>query len=221
MTRARLTHFIRARGRVLLGAVLGLAAWGVAQLRGWLPGASYLAGWDTAAVAFLIPTWRMFLFETEHGLRRHAAREDENRMVLFTIILIAVAASFGAIVYALRESKTEHQSGTVAMAIATLALSWLVVQSLFTLHYAHRCFGDRDDDGQTDGGIKFSGEPPSTYRDFVYVAICIGSTFQVSDFNITSRRLRDLVTVHALVSFVFNTMVLALGINIVGNLLGQ
>ena len=109
----------------------------------------------------------------------------------------------------------------VGLSGITLVLSWLVVQCLYTLHYTHRYFGDRDDDGAPDGGIDFPGAAPTTYRDFIYVAVCIGSTCQVSDFDITTAKFRNLVTSHALISFVFNTSVLALGINIIGNLLGQ
>jgi uncharacterized membrane protein len=109
----------------------------------------------------------------------------------------------------------------MGLSVLTLALSWLVVQCLFTLHYAHRYFGDRDGDGTPDGGIEFPGAAPTTYRDFIYVAVCVGATCQVSDFNITTSKFRNLVTTHAVITFVFNTTVLALGINIIGNLMGQ
>ena len=97
----------------------------------------------------------------------------------------------------------------------------MTIQVQFTLHYAHRYFGDRDGDGSADQGIKFPGEDPCSYRDFLYAAVCVGATCQVSDFNITHRRYRDLVTAHAVLAFVYNTMVLALGINIFASLMGQ
>ena len=107
------------------------------------------------------------------------------------------------------------------MSVSTLVLGWIVVQTVFTLRYAHRYFGDADDDGAIDRGIKFPGDPPKTYHDFVYVAVCVGATAQVSDVNITTARYRRLVTQHALLAFFYNTMVLALGINILATIIGH
>ena len=75
--------------------------------------------------------------------------------------------------------------------------------------------------GEPDRGVKFPGEAPKTYMDFIYMAVCVGATAQVSDFNITTARYRRLVTQHALLAFFFNTTVLALGINILATLIGQ
>jgi uncharacterized membrane protein len=107
------------------------------------------------------------------------------------------------------------------MSVSTLVLGWFVLQTVFALRYAHRYFGDLDDDGSIDRGVKFPGEPPRTYHDFIYVAVCVGATAQVSDFNITTARYRRLVTQHALLAFFYNTMVLALGINILATVIGQ
>ena len=88
--------------------------------------------------------------------------------------------------------------------------------------YAHRYFGDRDGDGAPDGGIKFPGAPPTTYqRLHLCQRYASAPRARSSDFNITTSKFRNLVTSHALITFVFNTMVLSLGINIIGNLMGQ
>jgi len=97
----------------------------------------------------------------------------------------------------------------------------VLVQTVFTLHYAHRYFGDGNRDGEMDGGVKFPGDEPTNYRDFIYMAVCVGATAQVSDFNITNTRFRQLVTVHATLAFFFNSMVLALGINLLATIIGQ
>ena len=204
----------------------GLAAWAAAHKL--LPGSALLVGWVAFAAIFVLTTVGMFLTTDEATVRRHAAMEDENRGILSTLILTAVAASVAVALMALRDSKlltSHHVEGAqwwvLALSISTLVLSWLMAQCLFTLHYAHRYFGDADSNGEDDGGIKFPGEPPKTYRDFVYVAVCVGATCQVSDFNITTGRFRGLVTAHALFSFAFNTMILALGVNILAGLLAQ
>jgi uncharacterized membrane protein len=222
---SKTANFFQRRWRTLLSGIAGVIAAVLAGRHGFLPGAASLIGWNVAAFAFVLPTGWIFFTSNPEVVRTHARAEDENRAVLMGVVLAAVAASLIAIVVALKESKTQGHGGApawvVGLSALTLVLSWLVVQCLYTLHYTHRYFGDRDDDGAPDGGIDFPGDAPTTYRDFIYVAVCVGSTCQVSDFDITTSKFRNLVTTHALISFVFNTSVLALGINIIGNLLGQ
>jgi uncharacterized membrane protein len=216
------------RWRLLAGVFGGVLAGAVSSQTHVLPGAAPLVGWVCGAAIFVIATVRMFLTTDEATVRRHAALEDENRGILTSLMLAAVVASLGVAMLALRDSKLPSaghselaQTLVLLLAVSTLVLSWMLAQCLFVLHYAHRYFGDRDADGTVDGGIEFPGEPPRTYRDFIYVAVCIGATSQVSDFNITTCRFRSLVTLHALFAFAFNTMVLALGINILAGLLGH
>ena len=217
----------RRRWRLIAASIGGvLAGWAAANRL--LPGSFLLVGWVAFAAIFVASTVHMFLTTDEAALRRHAALEDENRGILTSLVLVAVAASVAVAVLALRDSRfltSRHIEGAqwwvLALSASPLVLSWMLAQCLFTLHYAHRYFGDADSDGANDGGIKFPGEPPRTYRDFVYVAVCVGATCQVSDFNITTCRFRGLVTTHALFSFAFNTMILALGINILAGMLAQ
>jgi len=215
------------RWRLVLGAAGGMLAWAIAMRSHALPGAAPLIGWVCGAALYVSTTVWMFLTTGEAEVRRHAALEDENRGILTGLMLAAVVASLGVTVLALKGSTMfggRHFGGgqvwVLALAVSTLVLSWMLAQCLFVLHYAHRYFGDRDADGTVDGGIRFPGEAPRTYRDFIYVAVCIGATSQVSDFDITTARFRMLVTLHALFAFAFNTMVLALGINILAGLLG-
>ena len=220
--------FAVQRWRLLVAIAGGILAGAAAAYR-ILPGSAVLVGWVTFAAIFVATTVAMFLTTDEAMLRRHAALEDENKGILTTLILAAVAASVAVALLALRDSKmlsSHHplegvQWWVLGLASSTLVLSWLMAQCLFVLHYAHRYFGDTDSDGHVDGGIDFPGEKPSSYRDFVYVAVCIGATCQVSDFDITTSRFRGLVTAHALFAFSFNTMIVALGVNILAGMLSQ
>ncbi len=224
---SRIGDFFKYRGRTLAAGGAGAAAGLMAARGGMAIGAAGLVGWNVAAVLFLIPTGKILLFDGPAEVRERAGREDENRAVMMTLIIAAVVTSLGGIVMALHDSKagahgsSSHPAWLLGISISTLIFNWLIVQSLFALHYAHRYFGDHDNDGTADEGLLFQGDKPNTYRDFVYVAICMGATCQVSDFSVTSARFRNLVSVHAIIAFVFNTMVLALGINIIGNLMGQ
>lgn len=213
------SHWWRIGAAIAAGGVVGgLAIFG--QVKPF--GAALLIGWTAAAATYLLGIGVLILGSDAVLVRARAKAEDENRAVLMTFILLAVAASLAALVVTLHDARAKAGLPPWLMLLCalTLILSWLVVQALFTLHYAHRYFADRDEDGADDGGVAFRGEQPSSYRDFLYMAVCIGATCQASDFDITRSRFRNLVTVHALVAFAFNTMVVALGINIIGNLMG-
>ena len=211
------------RWRLSLGCVVGAVAGVGAHMLGLLPGASTLVGWNLGCITFLVPTVWMFTHAGENEVRRAACEEDESRFVILALVLLAAAFSFAAVIIAQKEAKDshDHTAWPVALSIATIALSWLVTQAIFAIHYAHKYFGDSNDDGRVDRGVKFEGDAPSNYMDFAYMAVCMGATFQVSDFNTLNTSFRNLITLHALVAFAFNTLVLALGVNIAASLMGQ
>lgn len=213
------SHITPPHWRLGAGCLVGLAVWAAAF---WLrapTGSHLLLGWDGAAITYLLLTWRMFLRADEAEIRDRAAQDDEGQPVLLLIVLAAIVASLGAVVDAMVAAQTARglaKTLIAASAGATLVLSWLVLQSVFVPHYAHRHFGD----GKSKGGIGFPGEPPSSYMDFVYLAFSVGATFQVSDNTILTSRLRRLVTAHAATAFAYNTAILALGINIIASVVG-
>ena len=210
------------RWRVLLAAALGLAGFAASRAHGLYVGLSFLIGWNLAAAAFVLTTGWLILAADEAQVKRRARWEDENQAVTQTIIVSAVVAGLVATVAALHEAKGGR--GVVqwawVFAVSSLLLGWLTVQFVFTLHYAHKYFGDGNADDRADGGVRFPGHPPTTYFDFLYMSTCIGISGQVSDFNITGKGFRRLVTVHGLLAFFYNTAVLALGINILAGLMG-
>lgn len=225
MAKPEVPGLIVRRGRILLAAAAGLAGGAAAHQLRLLPGLAGLIGWNAASVVYLATTLWMLWRDDEATVRRRAAYEDEGSSVTQAIVLSAVVASLAATVMALRESKAAAAHDPAApswawmFSVSTLILGWIIVQTVFALRYAHRYFGDGDRDGASDQGIKFPGEAPTTYHDFIYMAVCIGASAQVSDFNITSSRMRRLVTLHSLLAFFFNTMILALGINILASVI--
>jgi len=211
------------RWRVLLAAALGVAGFLAARAEELTPGLAGLVGWNIAALAYLASTLQMILRANEAQCRARAAVEDETPWVTTTIVLSAIAAGLAATVAAMHEAKSSAASAhalAAALSVSTLALGWFSVQAIFTLHYAHRYFAGDDGDGHGDPGVVFPGQPPANYHDFLYMAVCIGVSGQVSDFNITTTAFRRLVTVHAGLAFFFNTAVLALGINILASIIG-
>ena len=207
--------------RLAIGAGIGVIAFVVAKLCGVSATAAALIGWNLAVAAYLALIWRLFLTATEADVRALAARDDERRWVILLLIIVAILASLAAIVSVMLSVKhlPQGQRGPVAcLAIVTLVASWILLQSVFALHYAHAHFRDVAARGEA-AGIAFPGEPARTYMDFVYLAICVGATAQVSDPTVTCIRLRNLVTAHAVTAFFYNTAVLALGINILASLL--
>jgi uncharacterized membrane protein len=203
--------------RIGAGVVAGVAGWLGAARVGWPGAAPALMGWVVGAAVFLGLSWRLFLIADEERVRSRAAQEDEKTPVLLLVILAAVLASLVGIVMAMIEARTGTtvEKGLIAgLAVLTLISSWLVLQTVFVIHYAHRYFG-----GAPNEVFGFSGDPPKSYMDFVYLSFCIGATFQVSDMTVNTTRLRNLITAHAAAAYFFNTAILALGINIIAGLL--
>ncbi|HJV41775.1 DUF1345 domain-containing protein [Caulobacter sp.] len=205
--------------RLAAASVVGIVAWAVAKYFGAPRGSHLLLAWDTAAFVYLLTMWTLFIRSNEAEMRSRAAQYDEGVPTLMLIVLAAILASLVAVVDAMIVSKDAPGSAravVVGSAVATLILSWLVLQTVFVLHYAHRHFGE----GKSKGGIQFPGEQPTSYLDFAYLAFSVGATFQVSDNNILTSRLRRLVTAHAAAAYFYNTAVLALGINIIASMVG-
>jgi uncharacterized membrane protein len=154
-------------------------------------------------------------------IRKRAARQDDSAVVILVMILLAIALGFCTIFGVLGEAKQASGSGKVLMivlAAVTILLSWLVTQAVFTLHYAHEFY--RPEGAQSlAGGLIFPEDKQPDYWDFFYFATSIGAASQTSDVAIRSKHLRRLVTLHAIISFFFNTAVLALAINISASLI--
>lgn len=205
--------------RLLASALVGVAAAVVSRFTAAPTSSHILIGWNAGAICYLVLVWRLFLTADAAKVKRLSVEEDERRTVLLGIVLSLVAASLVAVVQAMIVVKNEpawEQALVAGLAGLTLVTSWMLLQSVFVLHYAHRHFGDAD-----GKGFDFPGEPASDYLDFVYLSFCIGATFQVSDTTVKTARLRRLITAHAATAYAYNTAILALGINIIAGLVGK
>jgi uncharacterized membrane protein len=169
-----------------------------------------LAGWDIFVAIYVVLVYIMMLRSDVGTVRRIAALQDDGRFLIPILTALGAFASLAAIVLELGEA--HHKPAELIFATATVALSWIAVHTAFALHYAHDYYrGDRP------GGLQFpSGDKDehADYWDFVYFSFVIGMTAQVSDVGITDKTIRRTVTGHGIISFIFNTALLALMVNI-------
>lgn len=169
-----------------------------------------IVGWDVFAALYLVLAYYMMSCCDIAHIRRSAAMQDDGRFLILLVTALGALASLGAIVFELGASKG-NKAGLI-LATVTIALSWVLVHTAFALHYAHDFYR-----GKKPGGLQFpSGEThvDADYWDFVYFSFVIGMTAQVSDVGITDKIIRRTATLHGIVSFVFNTALLALMVNI-------
>ena len=181
-----------------------------------------ILAWDICGLVLLVLCAAMFSSERKDRMAADAERQQEGEWTIFWITLAAAAFSFGAVMAEFSGTKALPGSTRalhVALVAATLLLSWLVTHTLFALRYAHEYYEAGLTSGTVQGGLVFPGDEPPDYWDFFYFSVVLGMTFQVSDVQITSRKLRRLATVHGFLSFAFNTVIVALSVNIASSLL--
>lgn len=203
------------RRRAIVGAAAGLAGGSAAAfLAPWE--LAILTGWDVAAASLLGSIWwsvgRLDADET----RRLATREDDSRAAARVVVVVACLASIVGVLLGIRKARASTGALEVILSVASVlavVLAWATVHTVFMLRYAHRYY-------DIDGGLSFPGSEPPAYRDFAYVGFTIGMTYQVSDTEVADRPMRAIVLRHALLSFLFGTVIIGLTINVLGSLLG-
>jgi uncharacterized membrane protein len=203
-----------AHHRLLLGFVLA-AVVGL-SLRTHALWTASLATYDTFAFAILGLIWVTVTLTPQDEIRAVAQGQDVGRTVIFIFVIIVACAALFAVAFLIRSGKPEeqHLSIHLLLALATIVLSWLLMHAVFGLRYAHRFYDDSVIDAEKHaGGLKFPEEDLPDYRDFAYFSFVIGMTCQVSDVDVTSREMRRLALLHGILSFGFNTVILALTIN--------
>ena len=184
---------------------------------------SALLGWSGLCLSYIGGALLSMAESSPDDMRAKAAQDDQARAVILTLVLVAAAAAIGAIGLELSLAKTAQgpeRALRVALAFVTVAASWFTVHLVFALHYAHGYY-DRAADGAGDtGGLRFPGEENEApdYWDFLHFAVIVGVAAQTADVAIASRELRRLNTVHALFAFAFNTLIVALTINLLAGL---
>jgi uncharacterized membrane protein len=209
----RLLRIIRMRPRLFVSAGVALAAIALlfAVCREWSAASKLLIGWDLGLALYLALTFELMLHADLGHIRTRAAMQDEGALALLLLPVAAAIASLAAIFAELVIAKGSAWRGAhISLAIVTITLSWTFIHTIFALHYAHDYYGA----GERANGLQFPGNDKPDYWDFAYFSFVIGMTFQVSDVAVTNRAIRRLVWAHGILSFVFNTAILALTVNV-------
>jgi uncharacterized membrane protein len=205
-----------AKRRTVTAVVAGVIVLVVALVLGADWPVALTGSWGVAALVIICVVWiRIYSMDAEKT-KKNARSEDFSRPTADLVVLAASVGSLGAIGYTLARAGHSHGATKgllIALALSVVSLSWLTVHTLYLVRYGDQYYGD------PIGGIEFNDDEPPDYRDFAYLALTIGMTFQVSDTTLKSKAMRRLAIRHALLSFLFVAVIGALTINTVGALL--
>ncbi|MGB9151608.1 MAG: DUF1345 domain-containing protein [Alphaproteobacteria bacterium] len=176
----------------------------------------FLLTWDMGVIVYLALVTIMMIRSNNVTIRKRAAAQDEKGIMILGLSVFGAAASLAAIMLELVAAKNlsgDVKGEAIGLAALTVLLSWVFMQTMFALHYAHAFYNP--DSGNKDGGLEFPAKYTTPdYWDFVYFSFIIGTAAQTADINITSKVIRRIVTVQCVTVFFFNTTILALAINV-------
>ena len=150
-----------------------------------------------------------------------AKQEDGSRIFVVVFTIVAAFAAMVTVLLLVISSNSGNQNKifTVSMSFFSVLLSWSLVHTILTFHYAHLYYDDNTSGNkQNRGGLNFPSDDAPDYIDFAYFSFIIGMTFQVSDVEITDKKMRRLVLLHGLISFMLNTFVVALTVSFIAGL---
>jgi uncharacterized membrane protein len=183
-----------------------------------------IAIWNVFAWTVIVLAWSRILLASPKTSVQTAKLQDSARFAIFLFVIFAAVASLASVAILIGGAKglgkkalTEH----LLLAGTTVVSSWFLIHTVFAMHYAHGYYRDEDEGPgfESAGGLEFPNEKEPDFLDFAYFSFVIGMTCQVSDVQVSSRGMRRLALVHGLLSFVFNTVILALSINLASGLL--
>ncbi|MFH3713926.1 DUF1345 domain-containing protein [Acinetobacter nosocomialis] len=207
-------HFFIA---LIFGVVVAsLLAW----LTSWKWSTILLASWNGSISLYLLHVWKLMRSADHSQMQQQAKKQDESKWVIMLIVLLAITMSLVAILVQLSQLPSGHYEklGHVALALLTIISAWLFMHTVFALHYAHDFYMALSRN-EENGGLDLPGTEHPTYPDFLYFSYIIGTSAQTADVSITNKHMRLLNLFHAVLSFGFNTTILAICINVAAGFL--
>lgn len=187
----------------------------------------FILTWISYAATDLGLSWLTIMSIHPLDMKKVSKTQDSNRTFIFLFVLAAAVMSLFVVVLLLKTTaqlSADALSLHIFLSITAVVLSWALVHTLFVFRYAHLYYESAlkdDNPSKYAEGLEFPGEKEPDYVDFTYFSFIIGMTFQVSDVEIGSKRIRRLALAHSLVSFAFNTVIVALSINIISGLIAK
>jgi uncharacterized membrane protein len=221
-TNSKTLSFFHSRPlqRLGFGLIAAFLLWLLLRNTGMPALLQWMLCWDLFCVVVLVLAWMVFFKCGPGHIRALAGREDGSRLFVLALVLLSSGASMVAVALLLF-SKAAVQNAVLYLpaSIGGMLLSWIMVHTTFTFHYAHMYYkDDKEDPAAHAEGLSFPEEAAPDYLDFAYFAFVIGMTFQVSDVEITSRAIRRQALLHGLLSFSLNTFVVALTVNLIAGI---
>lgn len=201
-----------AHHRLSIGLFAAGVAWFAAP-SGTALSVRFILIWIAYALTILVLTWIAILTAHPRSLRQLSRIDDSSRTLILVFVVVAAVASLFAVIALLDSMSNQGRAGRVTLAILTVVSAWALVHTVFTLHYAHLYYGDGRKQTKQPGGLNFSDDTEPDYLDFAYFAFVIGMTSQVSDVTISSKPMRRTALLHGVLSFGFNTIIIALTIS--------
>ena len=219
MGKARDTQWIERFGAMRrLGAALCAAAVAFFALPDAIAWHARIVGaWDLGALAYLAFAWTLIVKSDARMTRDHVLSQDQSGYLIFLFVVGASCAcilAIGFVVGTIRDLPFWSRAAHLAVTVVALVSSWLLIQTVFAFHYAHRYYAGPHGEAQTGEPLLFPGGGAPDYSDFAYYSFVVGMTSQVSDVAVTSPSMRWLTMIHGILAFMFNIAVLALSINI-------
>ena len=221
----RTAHIFRSRPNLTAAIAVGLAVWvGLVLAPEALRWSTIsVLAWDAGSLWFVVSMLRHMRAREAADMEAAADRQDEGQGMILALVLLACVASLASVAAEMGLAKGEHglmKIARVALAATTVAGSWFMVQLIFALHYAHEFYSPDDLPGPRGRaeGLNFPGDQDPDYWDFLHFSVVLGAASQTADIAFTSKPMRRLGTLHSLIAFTFNTVVLALSINLLAAL---
>lgn len=219
-TAADLLNKMHPLQRVLVSLAFAAIAFFALLRTPMSPWVKYMLVWNTFAFSYIAASWVIFIKRSTAEIRKYARIDDGSRTFVTLLILVTSFSSMFAVLLVMLTKTNEDKALYLPVAITGMMACWSMVHTIYTAHYAHLFYDDAENDATVHaGGLEFPKEKQPNYIDFAYFAFVIGMTFQVSDVQITSHKIRRVALLHGLLSFLLNTFVVALTINLVSGLL--
>ena len=206
--------------KLLISAFVGVIAYSQATSPSLDQYTRLMIGWDFLGLTYILISILILYTTHTSRIRDIAQKQDMGHQFLYLLMVLASITCMISIVLLIKNTKSwkVNKELITVIYLAGVIVCWMMLHIIYAFHYAHMYYGNDEENKNTHrGGLNFPGSLQPDYMDFAYFSFVIGMTFQVSDVVIVNRRIRRVVLIHALIAFVFNTVIVALSVNAIVN----